>query len=268
MFQDRPKTLKTDVAWTEAATSAQFLHHIFVRVSAKGIHFTNVDFRYSTFEAAYFRDCAFDSCNFTGCKFVGGNFHGSHFTGCTFDYAIFERTQIDPSILDTCCPSRENIKARFAQILRVNYQSIGDAVAASKAIVVELNATGEHLYKAWHSNESYYRKKWNGLRRVVAFLEWSRFRLLDAVWGNGEKPTKLLYCAFVVLSVITIADGCLHHDPALVRSYWEAAQNAPGVFFGIASSKFSSGALTAIALARLLLFALFVSVIVRRYSRR
>lgn len=268
MLKDRPKTIKTDVAWTDSEAGAKFLHHIFVRASAKGVKFTNVDFRYSTFEAAYFRDCAFDSCDFTGCRLVSGNFHGSHFTGCTFDYAIFERTQIDPNILDTCCPSRENIKARFAQVLRVNYQSIGDAVAASKAIVVELNATGEHLFKAWHSNESYYRKKWKSLKRAVVFFEWFHFRLMDAVWGNGEKPAKLLYCAFLVLLVIAIADGCFHRDPDLVRSYWEAAQDAPSVFLGISSSKFSSGALTAIALARLLLFALFVSVIVRRYSRR
>ena len=46
---------------------------------------------------------------------------------------------------------------RFARTLRMNYQQLGDARAANKAI--EIEATEIHLHKAWSSKQSYYRSK-------------------------------------------------------------------------------------------------------------
>ena len=75
------------------------------------------------------------------------------FTGCKFDYSIFERTLIDADLLDTECPGQENLKMRFARTLRMNFQQVGDAKAANRAIKVELQATMAHLHKAWRSTE-------------------------------------------------------------------------------------------------------------------
>ena len=57
---------------------------------------------------------------------------------------------------------------------------------------VELQATEIHLHKAWRSNESYYRKKYSGPSRVGALIEWTSFKVLDFIWGNGESTWKLL----------------------------------------------------------------------------
>src|SRR5580692_1070046 len=92
-------------------------NHLFVRLVAKGRRFQNIDFRYCMFEVCYLRGCVFDSCDFTGCRFSGSNFHGSTFSGCKFDYAWFERTLIDDSILNTGCPGPENLKLKFARTL-------------------------------------------------------------------------------------------------------------------------------------------------------
>jgi hypothetical protein len=157
---------------------------LFVRLVAKKRTFRNVDFKYSIFDMCYFRDCLFDSCDFTGCRFVGSNLYGAKFSGCNFEYSWFERTLIDNSILDTECPGLDNLKLKFARTLRMNYQQIGDAQSANKAIGVELEAKQSDLYKAWHSNESYYRKKYAGLRRLRVFAKWLSFKILDIVWGN------------------------------------------------------------------------------------
>ena len=60
----------------------------------------------------------------------------------------------------------------LARSLRVNYQQLGEAKSANKAIHIELQATKTHLYKAWHSQETYYREKYAGWARGFdIFLE-------------------------------------------------------------------------------------------------
>jgi uncharacterized protein YjbI with pentapeptide repeats len=100
---------------------------LFTRLIAKDRSFSKVDFKYTIFDACYLRNCRFDTCDFTGCRFVATNLHGSAFRNCKFDYTNFERTSIDPEILETNCPGPENLKMRFARSLRMNYQQLGDA---------------------------------------------------------------------------------------------------------------------------------------------
>ena len=178
---DSKRVLELDKKFDSDTSNSGFANHLFLRLIAKDKKFTNVDFKYSIFDTCYLRGCKFDSCDFTGCRFVGTNLHGAKFSGCKFDYSTFERTVVDNYILDTECPSHENIKMRFARTLRMNYQQIGDAESANKAISIELQATETHLYKTWHSNESYHRKKYTGLKRIKAFIEWAKFKILDFV---------------------------------------------------------------------------------------
>jgi hypothetical protein len=266
----KPKTRigATDQQWDTPVTAENFSDHLLLRVSAVKIAFADVDFRYSTFDACYLRECSFESCNFTGCRFLSTNFHGSHFLGCTFDYCIFERTQIDSAILESCCPAYVNLKARFARTLRTNYQAIGDTEAVGKAILVELEATELHLRKIWRSNESYYRHKYQGLKRVSGFFRWLNFKIFDHLWGNGEKPLKLVQAVIILLVVIAGAHGYFYGNAALVQTYADALWKAPGMFLGTEPSRFPSLVAAGIAFVRLTVFALLVSVLVRRFARR
>jgi len=268
MLKPKHRIFETDKEWNDDVRDEQFSDHVFQRVSAKNRRFTNVDFRYSTFENCYLRNCVFDSCNFTGCRFIGTNLTGTAFSGSTFDYVQFERTAIESDVLDTCCPALENIKSRFARSLRVNYQSLGDSVSANKAILVELEATRAHLYKAWSSNEAYYRKKYQGLRRLKQFLAWLNFRALDLLWGNGESPLKLGRSVLLVLILIGIADAFAHRNPLLVTDLWQTVLYAPQVFLGTVSSPFPGLVTAAIVTIRLVMFGLFLSILVRRFARR
>jgi hypothetical protein len=269
MLENSGKTELKDQKFTADVSDASYINCNFVRLVAKGRVFTRVDFRYCTFEACYLRSCKFDSCDFTGCRFIGTNMHGATFSGCKFEYAIFERTDINNEVLSSSCPSSENLKIRFARSLRMNYQQLGDALSANKAIEVELDATKEHLYKAWRSNESYYRKKYKSWHRAHQFLMWINFKLLDFLWGNGEGAWKLARAVLVVFLLMTMYDVLNYRDPSSIRSYSDAFILAPQVFLGaINQANFPSYYIALVTFVRLVLFGFFMAIIVKRFNRR
>jgi hypothetical protein len=269
MLSDSKRVHQIDKKFDSDISNSDFKNHLFIRLVAKNRQFIKIDFKYSIFDTCYFRGCKFDSCDFTGCRFVGTNFYGAKFSGCKFEYSIFERTIVENYILDTECPAYENLKMRFSRTLRTNYQQLGDTESANKAIAVELQATETHLYKTWHSNESYYRKKYAGWKRIEAFLEWFKFKMLDFIWGNGEKPLKLLRAVVLICSVVSLIDVFNFKDPQRIDSYIKAFIESPQVFLGTLSpSYYPSLYLTVILFIRLVAFGFFMSIIIKRFNRR
>lgn len=269
MLSDSNRIHETDKKFAENVENAEFINRLFVRLVAKGKRFSNVDFKYSIFDTAYLRNCTFDSCDFTGCRFISTNLYGSKFTGCKFDYSNFERTLVTSDILDTECPGPENLKAKFARTLRVNYQQLGDALSVNKAIKVELKATEIHLKKAWNSNESYYRKKFVKLNRAKAFGEWVRFRFLDFIWGNGESILKLTRSTVFILLFMAIIDVAYFGNPALISSYLNSLYESPQIFLGVLTpTSYPKLYLTTIFLLRLVTFVFFMSIIIKHLNRR
>jgi hypothetical protein len=263
------REIRTDQAVAHDLVGVKFLNHQFQRLVASKKAFTECDFSFSEFDAAYIRNCTFDSCNFTGCKFTNSNLRGSKFIGCKFDYAQFSHTHVEPEILDTGCPGQENLQQRFARTLRVNFHQIGDAAAANKAIRVELAATRVHLYKAWHSRESYYRKKYADLERIKMFIDWLQFVVLDFFWGNGEGPVKLLRSLAILVVVIALGEVYFLRDGYALSSYASALLQAPEILLGVTKPPgFSGLALAGIASLRYILIACFVSILIKRLSRR
>src|SRR5271165_1973257 len=206
MLSENGRTQQIDKKVDGHVNEGDFSNQLFLRLVAKDRKFTKVNFRYCIFDACYLRNCQFDSCDFTGCRFAGTTLHGSTFSGCKFQYSTFERTFVDNDILDTECPGYDNLKRAFARTLRMNYQQLGDAESANKAIGVELQASRMHKLKAWRSNESYYRKKYSGRKRLKAFVDWASFTALDLIWGNGESAAKLLRAIVVTLALMSLVD--------------------------------------------------------------
>lgn len=256
----------TDYIVDSDCISEDYSNKLFIRLVAKGKRFENVDFKYSIFDSSYLRNCVFDSCNFTGCRFISVNFYGSSFTGCKFDYATFERTIIDSDILDVGCPGWENLKMKFARTLRMNFQQIGDTKAVNKAIKIELDATEVYLYKAWSSNESYYRRKYQKWKRARMFLEWVIFKILDFIWGNGESTYKLLRTAILFLLTMSIIDIlCFNRS----SNYQNSLIEIPSIFLGILSpANYPALYLSLIVFVRLVIMGFFMSIIIKRFNRR
>jgi hypothetical protein len=268
MLKDSTRVHLIDKWFDGDEANSGFTNHVFIRLIAKGRRFTHVDFKYSIFDACYLRDCVFDSCDFTGCRFVASNLHGSTFPGCKFDYTTFERTDIDSEVLDTSCPPFENLKAKFARTLRMNYQQLGDSAAVNKSISVELRAAETHLHKAWQSNESYYRKKYTGVMRLEMWGRWACFKLLDFIWGNGESPLKLIRSLILLLVAMAVIDVTTWRSSQDVRVI-QALASAPQVLLGTQTPDGFPRLYLALVMAlRLVAFGFFTSILIKRFSRR
>lgn len=238
---------------------------LFQRLVAKEVKFSKVDFKYTIFDNCYLRNCSFDSCDFTGSKFIGSQLPGSHFDGCKFDYCVFERTNIESEIMYSNAPPYENLKQKFARTLRINFQSIGDPQSVNKAIMFELAAKGEHLYKAWRSNESYYRNKYKGRHRVGHFFQWISFWILDFVWGNGESIPKYIRSLVLLWLLMAMVDYYHYHS----NSFFLSFTSAINIFIGsVLPKNYSSIYISIIALCRFVSIGLFVSIVVKRFNRR
>lgn len=238
----------------------------FKRLIAKKITFTNVNFSFCTFEAAYLKDCTFNNCEFVGCKFVNCNMSGSTFFGCDFRYALFEKTLINHDILTCNLPSEENLQRLLLKSLRINYQQIGDIDGANKAISLELEATQIHLKKSWKSRDKYYRNKYQGIKRFNMLIKWISFSLLDLIWGNGESVIKLCRAIlFIALLIATIDYYIFSATPSFINSL----KLAPSILFStIRPEHYPNYYITAIFITRLTMFAFFISIVIKRFNRR
>lgn len=258
-----------DYFFQKNVKNQKYRYKIFVRLYSKHIHFQNVDFQHSTFESCYLNNCTFDSCNFTGCRFVGCNLHQSSFPGCDFDYSIFERTQVDDDILYADAKLQENLRMRFARTLRMNYQQIGDAKAVNKAISIELNATSNYLFNSWHSKENYFVKKYRGFKKFQQFLLWLEFKFLDIVWGNGESILKLTRSILFIITLILLNEINNFQDEITLISVKNNIIMSFSLFFGGAPPKnYPVGLISTITFFRLVTFALFTTILVKRLGRR
>ncbi len=270
MFSDTAKAPLIDKKFQQDETDVRYVGHVFLRLSAKGRKFTNVDFRYTIFDTCYFRNAQFDSCDFTGCRFIGTNFHGAIFSGCCFDYASFERTSVDPSILDTEYPKPENLRARFARTLRMNFAQLGDVSSANKAMRLELQATGIHNRKAVFSGEKYYRCKYKGVLWWKALYDLILFDLGDFVWGNGESLARLLRCVLLILIFMTIYDVISFENPNLSTDWWSGFLRSCEVFMGVPTDfdNYPKPYLTIVTLIRLISIGFLLSIIIKKFNRR
>ncbi len=166
-------------------------------------------------------------------------------------------------------PRAREFENEFRSDVAYSSEQLGDAHATNVAIKIELEATEEHLYKAWHSKDYYYRSKYPKWKRAVAFWNWLKFKFLDWIWGNGESALKLLYAVLAVLALIAVRDVFLRRDPSQLLDYFAAAVDAPQIFLGtLVPSGYSAGYLAVIVFFRLVAFAFLMSIVIKRFSRR
>ncbi|TXG36975.1 pentapeptide repeat-containing protein [Seonamhaeicola maritimus] len=269
MIKDSGRVQVIDKIIDGKITEENYHNKYFLRVGSKADRYENIDFSHTYFDHCYFRNCVFDSCNFNGCKFLNSNFSGSTFVGCDFTYATFQNTEVDEEILDTGCPGYDNLKLKFARTLRKNFQGLGDAESANKAIKIELDARKSHLWKCWNSNESYYRKKYTGWNRFFAFFKWLKFKIEEFVWGNGESTLKLIRSGFIFWIIMTVIDVSLTGNFNEISSYWNSFIKMPQIFLSIEKPiNYSNLYLSIIFIIRIVAFGLFMSILLKRFNKR
>jgi hypothetical protein len=266
MNENKKKLLKEKDLLQEDVSEMNFEKHELIRVYAVGITFKEKTFRQSIIDQCYFRRCIFNDCDFTGAHISNTNFQGANFSGCTFDYTIFKTTDIDTIPLSKNLPNGENLKMQLARNLRANYASIGDYARVNFAIKIENSAKLAHLKKAAFSRESYYRKKkeFSGIGRVSHMVQFVSFYALDKLWGNGEKPLRMLYSIPILLTLLSCLFSLFSTHPI---SYY-LTQTFLIFFIGKSSSNIDLVPTIVIVVFRYLAMGLFLSSVVRRLTRR
>ena len=151
-----------------------------------------MSFKQSEISDCYFRNCRFIRCDFTGANISRSNFRGAQYEECKFQYSTWEHTQLDEEFLYNCLPSEENLARDLVRSLRVNFGHIGNYAAVNRAASIEVALTGQHLYHAAYSKQSYYRSKYKGWDRVTHIIRHARWKALDLLWGNGESIFRIL----------------------------------------------------------------------------
>ena len=263
-YRDNKKIKLEDVEFTTDISNEDFSRHDFVRVFAVGRVFTKISFKQVNFSTCYFRNCRFIGCDFTGAFVKETNLRGSQFENCTFRYVAWEKSQLDDDFLDCCLPSEENLARDLVRSLRVNFSEIGDYEAVNRAASIEVDLTGKHLYKAAYSNESYYRSKYKGTKRLVHATQHARWKALDLLWGNGESTVRILISCFIVILAVSILyslEAKVTFVDALMESIWQFwgrqyAQSMPPIYA------------LSLTITQFVAFGLFMAILVKRLSRR
>ncbi len=235
------------------------------RVYAVDQLFTGVAFKQCVFASCYFRNCKFVRCDFTGASIKESNFKGAQFEECSFKYTTWEKTLLDGRFLDTCLPSEENLARDLVRSLRVNFAQIGNYEAVNKAASIEVKLTGQHLYNAAYSRQSYYRAKYKGQDRFSHALQHLRWKSLDLLWGNDESIFRVVVSSLVVVLIAAV----LYVREAVGVSFLDAILEAFGHFWGVQyRAAMPPTYVVVLTVLRFVIFGLFMAILVKRLARR
>ena len=262
---DHSKPIIEDKEFSSDVRDQDLTQQLLRRVFAVEKTFIGVSFKQSEISECYFRNCRFIRCDFTGASIRRSNFRGSQYEECKFQYSTWEHTQLDEEFLDNCLPSEENIARDLVRSLRVNFGHIGNYAAVNKAASIEVMLTGQHLFHAAYSKQSYYRSKYKGWDRVFHAARHVRWKALDLLWGNGESIVRILLTG--VSTVILWAIFLAWSNPQFP---WPQSLVAVSyAFWGVSGSTLlPSLQLTLLTIVRFVLFGLFMAILVKRLARR
>ncbi len=264
-LRDNKKDKIEDKEFIGGLSSIDLSRKEFVRVYAVNQVFTDVIFKQCVFTSSYLRNCKFIRCNFTGASIKESNFKGAQFEECIFKYTSWEKTLLDEHFLDTCLPSEENLARDLVRSLRTNFAQIGNYEAVNKAAAIEVKLTGQHLYNAAYSKQSYYRAKYKGQARIVNALRHLHWKSLDLLWGNGESIFRVVLTGLIVILIAAIF---FMRETAGI-SYSDSFLEVLGCFWGTRyRNPLSFAYVVPLALIRYVLLGLFMAILVKRLSRR
>ncbi|MCG2580127.1 MAG: pentapeptide repeat-containing protein [Marinobacter sp.] len=262
-LRELPRKAIAEMEFHENQADAAYEFCVLQRVSAVDKDFKRVSFKFVIFDDCYFRNCKFEDCDFTGAQFKDSSFRGSCFPGSCFNYTRFRNCRITPNLISQNLPGWENVALEFAQGLRVNFAQTGDVDGVNRAIKAELRATRVHLRKAAWSGETHYRNKYQGLERLAFGWRSTVFEIFEFVWGNGESLSKLFRTIALVIVICSLV--YVGQDYEFEKAIIEAVRT----FLGTSTTENVVPLLhESMAASRFVLLGLFVSVLVKRLSRR
>lgn len=261
-FEQTEKSFFCDIRIVDDLKDFDGKFSVWWRLSAVGRTFVNCDFSFSWFDDVYLRDCTFKQCRFRGSKFNTSNLSSSKFFDCDFTYCEFSRTHISADIFDGNLPNQPNQEASLASTLETNFLGLGEHRNAQRVYKKAISTERKFLRKAVISPESYYREKYKGAERFYKFIEYLSFEFKTFVWGGGASLARLsivIFLTLVSIALIRYLDG---------DKFLDAALSAFPLLMGTSEKTIGAYSAASLLLVRLVLIAMFASVLMRQISHR
>lgn len=174
-------------------------HALFVDVGFKDATLTNIDFSYSVFVRCYFRNATLSGCKFVGCRFESCDFPGVKLYGSDLSYSQWSQTGVSTAQILANLPERPNQAHALLESLRANSLARAESVSARQYLFESMKRSREHRYRIAFSRDSYYRRKYRGLKRVEGFCRWLGMCVDRFGWGYGESPALLGFWAAMLI---------------------------------------------------------------------
>jgi hypothetical protein len=262
---------------THDVVGADLSYFHFQDVEAKGIKISKCKFQHCVFERCYFRNITFEDCDFTGARFIDSNLRGSILITCQLEYTFYKTTVLDRAQFAANLPIWENVRAEVARSLRTNSYGLGDTEGVNYFIIVEMNGTLEHWWKAFLQKESYYKKKYPGFWRIQALGRYTFYYVDRLLWGHGERPLRIL-CNILFLLFASAIGLTLASSPSignlqvgfLVHRFLASLRSVSWIFLGapIPVTQIPSILILLLVAMRYISIALFVGILSKRFSQR
>lgn len=174
-------------------------------LTLKGTQLTDCAFFHTRFTDCYFKDASLTRVRFIDCFFEHCDFDGAVLSNCAFEYSEFRNCRIAYDQIESCLPeSWQNLRFRLARSLRMNAHSMGDYDEYRKFLSLELMASETHYKYVFTKYDGYY-KKYRPIDRLRALQKWTTLKVDRLLWGHGEKWTRVLLAATVVVLVFAFA---------------------------------------------------------------
>jgi len=190
------------------------------RVDLRRCVFRNVGFRSTKFIDGhlthslcidgYFKGALFKNVDLTGTKFVRCNFRNAYFECCNLRYAMFHQCILDLDRIVASLPQEVNLRFPLLRSLRLNASEMGDAAAASRLLLMELEAERLKQFAVFTAASPYFAENFSHWDRVNALLGWVSHHAQSFLWGYGLRVLRLLRTATVVIlasAMVTWAGG-------------------------------------------------------------
>ncbi len=150
----------------------------FANVNLKGACFDDCVLGPSSFEKVYLRQAAFARTDLEGCEFRRANLRGARFVESPLRFASWAECDLDVGAFEGGLD--EERRGQW-----------GAAAGVYKALRLNLTAAGDDAGAGWAA----YRQAVAGRRELYARgrrAAWAYQLLVDAIWGYGHKPLRLV----------------------------------------------------------------------------
>lgn len=247
----------------------------------KGAKVNGCTFRSTIFINCYFNGVVFTNCDFTSAKFIDCNLKDAKFIHCKFDYSYFRRTIIDSSEILCNLPREPNLCRDLLRVLRVDARELGNVEDESIYVRKEIEASNLFYLSAFNGRKRWYRDKYSGMDRIIFLLKWGQSKFSGFIWGNGEKPARVLYSCVLTVFIISLLltvhgyrESQFSETPGfysnIVVSLRLAISEFLGIPYDVESFSLRVPFLISVfaALTRYIFIGLLVSVMFRSFSRR